>query len=434
MIRRVNAWWLGAGLVAAASLVAGCGAAPETDEASEQTASVEADCKTQVAFDKTYGRIVKTRTFEGADGKPVRYREYRHLGRDKAVVVFLNGRAEFIEKYDVLFTSLHEHPEEPTPDKTFADLPVTFVTMDHEGQGAAMEGRVAGHIDDFDNFVQNVGTLFEKVPSLRRHRAPVYLVSHSMGGLVAARFAQLNPDKVDGLVLSSPMLGIAPPPGVTPEQLQLFGQLYASPAPYGLGLDKLCTNPTQVPQEALIGIAGCHMDPTLTACLYDPSGAMCPYLTQCLFMGLPNDCGAPPIDFAGLNAVLQILPQLPEGCQTKPPACDTLVPSLTTDDAYCSYAEGHPLHAPESTFGWLNQAMIAQGELYGGAAIDMPTLILSNTNDNVVDASKHVCAAPFGADCELVTYTDRGHELLTGLERADAIGEIRAFLADQAGF
>lgn len=434
MSRRYGAWAACTG-VAAMAMAVGCGAAPEEtgDEELERTASAEAACGGNVEIDFRYRRIVSTRTFEGADGNPVRYRTYKHVGWDRAVVVFLNGRAEFIEKYDVLFTALHEHPEGPAgPGETLAGLPVTFVTLDHEGQGASTDGRVRSHVDDFNYFVEDVGTLFEKVPELRRKNLPVYLVAHSMGGLVAARFAQDNPDKVDGLVLSSPMLGIPAPAGATPEQLGQIAAFYAAPAPYGLGLDKLCTSPPGIDATVLIAIAACHQDPTLMGCFYDPSGPMCPYLTECLFYGYPNDCGLGPIDFAGLQGALQYLRAQPEGCATKPAACPA--PELTTDEDYCWYAESHALHGPEATFGWLNQSFTAQGTLYGGPTIDMPTLILTNTNDTIVDPSKHVCAAPFGADCQVESYTDRGHELLTGVERADAIGVIRAFIRDQAGF
>jgi len=435
MTRNPGTWSLAASALLASVAVAGCAAATDEsdDFTAEQSADVESACKTQAKLDWEYGRIVKTSTFEGADGNSVRYREYRHLGKDKAVVVYLNGRAEFIEKYDVLFTSLHEFPDGPAaPEETLADLPVTFVTLDHEGQGASIDGRVRSHIDDFDLLIEDVGTLFERVPALRRHRVPVYLMAHSMGGLVAARFAQQNQDKVDGLVLSSPMLGMLAPAGATAEQLGQVAAFYASPQPYGLGMDKLCTSPPGVDASVLIGIAACHADPTLTGCFYDPSQPICGALTQCLLYGYPNECGLPPIDFAGLQGALQYLQGQPEGCDTRPAACP--FPELTTSDASCWYAEDHPLHGPEATFGWLNQAFIAQGELYAGAAIDIPTLILSNTNDTIVDPSKHVCAAPFGSDCALATYTDYGHELLTSADRAEPLGVIRAFIKDQAGF
>ena len=436
MVRRtcVGSMVVVAGL-AATAMVSGCSAATDgsDDYTAEQNTGVDQACKTKAKMDFVYGRRVTTSEFDGADGNPVRYRTYEHLGREKAVVVYLNGRAEFIEKYDVLFTSLHEFPDGPAaPGETLADLPVTFVTLDHEGQGASTVGRVRSHVDDFDLLVEDVATLFERVPALRKHKAPVYVMAHSMGGLVAARFAQQHQDKVDGLVLSSPMLGILAPAGATPEQLGQVAAFYAAPQPYGLGLDKLCTSPPGVDPSVLIAIAACHADPTLMGCFYDPSQPICGALTQCLFYGYPNDCGLPAIDFPALQGALQYLQAQPEGCETRPAACP--FPELTTSDASCWYAEDHPLHGPEATFGWLNQAFIAQSELYAGATIDMPTLILSNTNDAIVDPSKHTCAAPFGSDCSVVTYTSYGHELLTSANRAEPIAVIRGFLRTQAGF
>jgi len=435
MTHRVRRQVLQASLFAAACFVGACSAHPGDpgDDAVEGSSSIESSCKTSASFDKTYHKVVKTSTFVGADGNPVRYRTYQHAGPTKAVVVFLQGRAEFIEKHDVLFTSLHEFPVGPaSPGETLADLPITFVALDHEGQGASTENRVRSHIDDFDLFVQDVGTLFNVVPKLRNPKVPVYLMAHSMGGLVAARFAQQNQDKVDGLILSSPMLGYLAPAGATAEQLGQVAAFYAAPAPYGLGLDKLCTSPAGVDAGALIAIAACHADPTLMGCFYDPSQPICGALTQCLLYGYPNECGLPAIDFAALNGALQYLKTQPPGCETRPAACPA--PELTTHDELCWYAEDHALHGPEATFGWLNQGFVSQGELYAGVTIDMPTLILSNTNDTIVDPAKHVCAAPFGDDCQLVTYTDYGHELLTSANRSEPIGVIRAFLRTQAGF
>jgi pimeloyl-ACP methyl ester carboxylesterase len=305
--------------------------------------------------------------------------------------------------------------------------------MDYEGQGGSVAGRVPAHIDDFDLFLDDLGRLFERVPALRWHLRPVYLIGHSMGGLVAARFAQENPDKVDGLVLSSPMLGMLAPEGIRVNQLAGVAAFYASPAPYGLGLDKLCTSPPGVDQSVLVAIAACHGDETLRSCFYDPALEICASLTQCLLYGYPNDCGLPPIDFAGLQSALGYLQAQPEGCRIDPSAIDGCpYADLGMDEKYCRYVFGHRLHAPDFTFGWLNQAFRAQAELYQGVAIDLPTLILSDPNDQVVDASTHVCAPPISASesCSVATYADFGHELLAASKRAKPIGEVREVLID----
>lgn len=435
MIGRKRAWlMLASALMTGVTWLGAYNAVADSEGVREQTATAGEPIRTTVAPDPAYRRVVWTSGFAAADGYPVRYRIYRYLGREEGIVVFLNGRSEFIEKYDVLFTSRHEFPKGPAkPSQTLADLPYTFVTMDYEGQGGSVAGRIPAHIADFDLFVEDLETLFERVPALRWHLSPVYLMGHSMGGLVAARFAQENPDRVDGLILSSPMLGMLPPSGLTVEQLAGVAAFYATPSPYGLGLDTLCTSPPGVDQTVLVAIAVCHANETLKSCFYDPTQDVCGTLTQCLLYGYPNDCGLPAIDFAGLRGALDYLRAQPEGCRIDPSDIDGCpYADLGMDEKYCRYVFGHKLRTPDFTFGWLNQAFTAQGELYDGVAIDMPTLILSDPNDQVVDASTHVCAPPVSAsgDCSVATYADFGHELLAASKRAKPIGEIREILID----
>jgi alpha-beta hydrolase superfamily lysophospholipase len=315
--------------------------------------------------------------------------------------------------------------------ETLADLPITFVAIDHEGQGVSAEGRIAAHIDDFESYVSDIDTLFERVPELNQPHTPVFLMSHSLGGLIATRYAQEHPDAVDGLILGSPMLGHLAPPPLSPAQLASVAAFYSAPVPYGLGMPTLCTAPPGVPQEVLVTIALVHGDDTLRGCFYDPSQPVCGMLTQCLLLGYPNECGLPAIDFAGLNGALQYLRSLPPGCPARTPSCPD--PSLGTDEAYCNYTEHSPLWGPDATIGWLNQGFEAQAAFAAGPAITVPTLILSDPTDQVVDASKHACVPPFVGDCSVEQFPGYGHELLATGQRADAIAKIRDYLKAHIG-
>jgi alpha-beta hydrolase superfamily lysophospholipase len=70
-----------------------------------------------------------------------------------------------------------------------------------EGERANIES-VWAAADDLDRFVDIVA---ERYPS-----SPVFLVGHSMGGLVAAAYALEHADRLRGLALSGPLLHIAP--------------------------------------------------------------------------------------------------------------------------------------------------------------------------------------------------------------------------------
>lgn len=81
---------------------------------------------------------------------------------------------------------------------------------DHRGHGRS-EGR-RGHVDAFDTYVDDLLTLITLVDGVEKPRLPLVLLGHSMGGLIALRCAGRHPGRFDGLILSSPLLGLPEPP------------------------------------------------------------------------------------------------------------------------------------------------------------------------------------------------------------------------------
>ena len=75
---------------------------------------------------------------------------------------------------------------------------------DHVGHGRSGGERV--EITDYELVVDDLHTIVERLKE-RHPDLPVVLVGHSMGGMIAARYAQLHRDDVVGLVLSGPVLG-----------------------------------------------------------------------------------------------------------------------------------------------------------------------------------------------------------------------------------
>ncbi|MFF9087753.1 alpha/beta hydrolase [Streptomyces sp. NPDC014991] len=81
---------------------------------------------------------------------------------------------------------------------------------DHAGHGRSAGERVL--IEDFEDVVTDV----HRVADLARAAhpgLPLVLVGHSMGGLVAARYAQRYGDELSALVLSGPVIGTWELPG-----------------------------------------------------------------------------------------------------------------------------------------------------------------------------------------------------------------------------
>ncbi len=75
-------------------------------------------------------------------------------------------------------------------------------------RGHGQSGGRRAHIDHFQEYLDDVRSFLDEVKRAGFPGTPI-LLGHSQGGLIAARFAQMLPDSVSGLVLSSPFMGLA---------------------------------------------------------------------------------------------------------------------------------------------------------------------------------------------------------------------------------
>lgn len=83
--------------------------------------------------------------------------------------------------------------------------------LDHRGHGRS-EG-VRAHVERFQDFVDDLAAFIERVRA-ETPGLPLFLLGHSMGGLMAAHYATRHPDRLAGLILSGPAVKIdhlAPP-------------------------------------------------------------------------------------------------------------------------------------------------------------------------------------------------------------------------------
>ena len=79
--------------------------------------------------------------------------------------------------------------------------------LDLRGHGRS-EGK-RGHIMSFDEYISDVLSLVNVMRQSRKEEIKCFLLGHSMGGLIVVDFALRYPQLVDGLVVSSPSLGLA---------------------------------------------------------------------------------------------------------------------------------------------------------------------------------------------------------------------------------
>lgn len=75
---------------------------------------------------------------------------------------------------------------------------------DHIGHGRSFGERAL--IEDFEPVVADLELLVQRAHE-ENPGLPLVLIGHSMGGMIAARHAQLHPDSLTALVLSGPLLG-----------------------------------------------------------------------------------------------------------------------------------------------------------------------------------------------------------------------------------
>ncbi|WP_442595612.1 alpha/beta hydrolase [Neobacillus sp. D3-1R] len=112
-------------------------------------------------------------------------------GEAKAVIVIVHGASEHHGRYGWLI-------------EMWRSSGYHVIMGDLPGQGLTSRTR-RGHIDSFDEYIFEVK---DWIQSAYQFELPVFLVGHSMGGLVSIRLLQEERLNLAGVVLSSPCLGL----------------------------------------------------------------------------------------------------------------------------------------------------------------------------------------------------------------------------------
>ena len=79
---------------------------------------------------------------------------------------------------------------------------ISIVALDIRGHGES--GGERGYIDDFNDFVADLGDVIFYVKNKYPH-LKIALMGHSLGGLIATRYAEMK-DDVDFPILSNPLV------------------------------------------------------------------------------------------------------------------------------------------------------------------------------------------------------------------------------------
>jgi lysophospholipase len=129
----------------------------------------------------------------------------------RAAIVLLHGLGEHSGRYDHVVARLVEEG-------------YAVHALDHRGHGRSDGPRAL--IENMDNVVADVDTLVDRVAG-NEPSVPVFMLGHSMGGLIALRYALAHRERLAGLILSAALAQL----DAVPKPLELVGRALSVIAP-----------------------------------------------------------------------------------------------------------------------------------------------------------------------------------------------------------
>jgi lysophospholipase len=172
-------------------------------------------------------------SFPGSGGVTLRYACFP-AGDSPDGLVILPGKSESYIKYAELVYDLE-------------GLGLAQYVLDHRGMGFSerlLPERRKVHVESFDCYVEDLRLFLEAVVRPRGHRR-LYLLGHSMGGVVAASYLEQHPEDFAGAVLTSPAFAVKAGP-LPPGLVRVLAFLMDRPGrrtAYGPGQEKLERRP-----------------------------------------------------------------------------------------------------------------------------------------------------------------------------------------------
>lgn len=132
---------------------------------------------------------------EGVGGLRLHYRAWE-AAQPRAGLVLIHGLSDHSGRYDELGA-------------TMASYGISCFAADLRGHGGS-DGR-RGHVARFEAFLQDADRFRREVQGLVDPSCPLFLLGHSMGGLIALRYLEEYESPYTGAIISSPWLATALP-------------------------------------------------------------------------------------------------------------------------------------------------------------------------------------------------------------------------------
>lgn len=131
--------------------------------------------------------------FQSAQGANIYYQHWQPQDAPKAVLLVVHGLAEHSGRYMNLVNY-------------FVPRGYAVYGLDHIGHGKSDGRRV--YIERFSDFTGPLKTYFDMIQGWHPGK-PVFLVGHSMGGLIGAVYLLEHQDELKGAVLSAPAVKVS---------------------------------------------------------------------------------------------------------------------------------------------------------------------------------------------------------------------------------
>ena len=113
------------------------------------------------------------------------------ISSPKAVIVIAHGLGEHSGRYKHVAEFLNQHG-------------YSVVALDHQGHGQSVGQK--GHIESFENYIADLFDFIELTKKDNQDKE-IYLLGHSMGGLIATGYV-LRYSNVDKVIISAPPYGV----------------------------------------------------------------------------------------------------------------------------------------------------------------------------------------------------------------------------------
>ena len=131
-------------------------------------------------------------TVTTTDGLRLYLRRHEHAN-PRAEILITHGFGEHSGRYGALTEHLLKHGYSVT-------------AYDHRGHG--LSDGLPGHVESFAEYDDDLAKLISSV-RLRDQATSLFVIGHSMGGLIALRYAARKSATLSGAIISAPLIEVA---------------------------------------------------------------------------------------------------------------------------------------------------------------------------------------------------------------------------------